>query len=152
MLGAFALGYLFGQVPGGWLGNRFGTRFAFAAVSILWSLCNVWSALVAGGVTAVGSRVAGAFAWLRSFPFLQSMPAVSAEIVPMATTRASLGILQGGLTPLSAKVLKDWIPLPHRGKSGACIGACMSIGGAFTLWLTGWLLDKGFGWRGIFHA
>lgn len=152
VLGAFALGYLFGQVPGGWLGNRFGTRFAFAAVSILWSLCNVWSALAGGDVTAWGSRVASSFTWLRSFRLLHFLPVVSAEIVPLATTRASLGFLQGGLSPISARILKDWIPLPHRGKSSACIAASMSVGGAFTLWLTGWLLDAGVGWRSIFHG
>jgi MFS family permease len=89
---------------------------------------------------------------LRSFRLLQFLAVLAAEIVPLATTRAALGVLQGGLTPISAKILKDWIPLQHRGKSSACIGACMSVGGALTLWLTGWLLDAGFGWRGIFHA
>ena len=37
---SFSLGYLFCQIPGGWLGNRFGTRFAFAFISIIWSLSN----------------------------------------------------------------------------------------------------------------
>ena len=34
IMSAFALGYLFCQVPGGWLGNRFGTRLAFAGISL----------------------------------------------------------------------------------------------------------------------
>ena len=70
----------------------------------------------------------------------------------MWASRFSLGIFQAGLTPLSAKILKDWIPLQNRGISSACIGACMSLGGAFTLWLTGWLLARDYGWRGIFNA
>lgn len=121
ILGAFSLGYFFFQVPGGWLGNRFGTRFAFAFISIVWSLCNVWSG-AASAFTA------------------------------LCASRFGLGAFQAGLTPLSAKILKDWIPQKNHGISSASIGACMSIGGAFTVWMSGELLDVGYGWRGIFYA
>ena len=121
ILASFSLGYLFFQVPGGMLGNRFGTRFAFAFVSAFWSLCNVWSGAVSGFVLLWASRF-------------------------------GLGALQAGLTPLSAKILKDWIPHKNHGISSAAIGACMSIGGAFTLLMTGELLQRGYGWRGIFYA
>lgn len=119
LMSAFALGYLLCQVPGGWLGNRFGTRFAFAALSILWSLCNA------------GSALASAFRL-------------------MWVSRFSLGVFQAGLAPVSAKILSDWIPLRERGVSSSVIGASMSIGGGFTLWLTGQLLEQGTGWRNIF--
>ena len=121
ILGGFSLGYLFFQVPGGLLGNRYGTRFAFAFVSVVWSLCNVWS----GAASAIGSLWASRFA---------------------------LGGFQAGLTPISAKILKDWIPTIHHGMSSAAITACMSIGGAFTLWMTGELLQVDYDWRAIFYA
>ena len=121
IMSAFALGYLFCQVPGGWLGNRFGTRLAFAGISFLWSLCNVWSGVVSAFYNLWASRFA-------------------------------LGVFQAGLTPLSGKILQDWIPLHHRGKSSSWIGASMSLGGAFTLWFTGWLLDREYGWRVIFNG
>ena len=121
IMSAFALGYLFCQVPGGWLGNRFGTRFGFACISFLWSLCNIWSGIV--------STLANLWA-----------------------SRFSLGIFQAGLTPISGKILQDWIPLRHRGKSSSWIGASMSLGGAFTLWFTGWLLQRDYDWRAIFNV
>ena len=121
IMSAFALGYLFCQIPGGWLGNRFGTRFAFAFISFLWSLCSVWTGAVSSFYNLWASRF-------------------------------SLGVFQAGLTPLSGKILKDWIPLKHRGKSSSCIGASMSVGGAFTLSLTGVLLVNGYGWRELFHV
>ena len=121
VLAAFSLGYLFFQVPGGLLGNRLGTRFAFAFISIFWSLCNVWS----------GAAVTLTSLW---------------------TSRFGLGAFQAGLTPLSAKILKDWIPHKNHGIASASIGACMSVGGAFTLWMTGKLLQGGYGWRIIFFA
>lgn len=119
LMGGFALGYLVCQVPAGWIGNRWGTRLTFAVLSVLWSLSNLWSALVSG---------------------LHSMWA----------SRLSLGIFQAGLTPLSAKILSDWMPLKWRGFSSALMTAAMSVGGAFALWLTGWLLARHVDWRTIF--
>ncbi len=121
LMSAFMVGYLLFQIPGGWLGNRLGTRAAFAILSICWSLCNLW--------TAAASMLSSL--WV---------------------SRLLLGVFQAGMTPLSAKILKDWIPLPNRGLSSAGIGAAMSLGGAATMGLTGWLLARGFGWREIFAA
>ena len=125
LMSAFAFGYLLFQIPGGWLGSRFGTRFGFAFISIFWSLCNAWTA----AVSMFGLMVASRF---------------------------FLGVFQAGLTPISAKILKDWIPQSVRGKNSAAIGACMSIGGAFTIAFTGWLIDAkrpwSLDWRWIFAA
>ncbi|MGE0375892.1 MAG: MFS transporter [Planctomycetaceae bacterium] len=121
LMSAFMLGYFLFQIPGGWLGNRIGTRAAFVLISVCWSLCNLWTA--------------------------------TASLLGMLwASRFMLGACQAGLTPLSAKIVKDWIPLANRGMSSAGIGAAMSLGGAFTLWLTGWLLSQDYGWRGIFAA
>lgn len=121
LMSAFALGYLLCQIPGGWLGNRFGTRFSFAFLSVFWSLCNAWSA-------------------------------IASAYKLMWASRFSMGLFQAGLVPVSAKILKDWIPLRWRGLSSATIAASMSIGGAFTMWLTGWLLARDCGWRTVFAA
>ncbi len=56
LMSAFALGYLLCQIPGGWVGNRFGTRLAFALLSIFWSLCNVWSAVASAFLALWASR------------------------------------------------------------------------------------------------
>jgi MFS family permease len=165
MMSAFSLGYLFFQIPSGWLGNRFGSRFTFAFISIVWSLCNVWTAAVSGQASIWAGRTAEIFASMRTFQFFGFhpfgyLPPIPAETIPMLSSRFSLGIFQAGLTPISSKIIKDWIPLRHRGISSACIGACMSLGGAFTMWLTGWLLEEkrgwqeifNYGWRGIFNA
>ena len=121
LMSAFGLGYLLFQIPGGWLGNRLGTRWALASLSICWSLCNIWS---------------GAASLLRV----------------MWASRFSLGVFQAGLAPISGKIVKDWIPLKQRGLTSAVIAASMSIGGAFTLSLTGWLLARGCPWRIIFFG
>ncbi|MBC8354400.1 MAG: MFS transporter [Planctomycetes bacterium] len=58
VLGAFSFGYLLCQVPGGWLGNRFGTRISLPILSILWSAFTVWTAAVSSLSQLFASRFA----------------------------------------------------------------------------------------------
>src|SRR5262249_50254725 len=39
VLGVWALGYLWFQLPGGWLGDRFGRRVMLPIYGLVWSLC-----------------------------------------------------------------------------------------------------------------
>ena len=43
---AFTSGYVLFQIPGGWLGQRFGVRAVWATLSVLWSLMTTWTASV----------------------------------------------------------------------------------------------------------
>lgn len=54
---AFSLGYLLAQVPGGWLGQRFGTRGVLALLSLAWSGCTMITASVYGLGAMVASRL-----------------------------------------------------------------------------------------------
>lgn len=57
IMGVFNIGYLVFQVPGGWLGNRFGARKALPLLSVAWSLCTTWTASVSAFASLVSSRV-----------------------------------------------------------------------------------------------
>lgn len=57
VLGVFSLGYFVFQIPGGWLGNRIGTRKAFSLISVIWSVCTVWSSLAFSWLSLLVSRV-----------------------------------------------------------------------------------------------
>jgi MFS family permease len=57
IMSIYGLGYLFFQNPGGWLGNRFGTRGALAGISVVWSVCTLWTAAVFGFGGLLFSRV-----------------------------------------------------------------------------------------------
>jgi len=69
--------------------------------------------------------------------------------MPLLVSRTAFGMAQAGLVPISAQVLRDWIPTSLRGTSSATIAASMSIGGAVTMGLTGVLL-KYIDWRTVF--
>lgn len=58
ILGAFSFGYLLCQVPGGWLGTRFGTRVSLPILSVLWSAFTVWTAAVSSLSQMIASRFA----------------------------------------------------------------------------------------------
>lgn len=46
LFGAFSLGYLLFQIPGGWVGQKCGTRFALPLCGLLWSLMTLMTAWV----------------------------------------------------------------------------------------------------------
>lgn len=74
LMSAFFLGYLLFQIPTGWLGNFIGTRAAFSLLAVMWSLCNLWS--------AIGS--AFALLWITRFSvgmFQAGLVPVSAKVV-----------------------------------------------------------------------
>lgn len=119
IFGAFSAGYFLCQIPGGWLGNRIGTRAALSSLSVLWSLLTVWTA-------------------------------AAASFVPLFCSRFAFGMAQAGLVPISARIVRDWIPDGRRGICSATIGAGMSVGGLITMGLTAWLM-KHLHWRDIFY-
>lgn len=67
ILGAFRLGYSCFQIPGGWLGDRFGPRRALTGIVLWWSTFTSLTAVVSGATTMLicrflfGVGEAGAF-------------------------------------------------------------------------------------------
>lgn len=45
VLAGFMVGYLWMQIPGGYLGSRFGARLVLPLICVGWSLCALWSGL-----------------------------------------------------------------------------------------------------------
>lgn len=119
VLGISYFGYCIFQVPGGWLGNRFGTRVALSGMNFLWSLLTICSAMVS-------------------------------TFIPLLLSRVAFGLAQGGLVPVTGKIIRDWLPESRRGFSSSVIGASMSAGGAIATALTGYLLTL-CDWQIIFY-
>jgi len=44
IFGAFYVGYMISQIPGGWLGTRLGARTALPILALIWSSANWWAA------------------------------------------------------------------------------------------------------------
>ena len=58
ILAVMSVGYFIFQIPTGWLGTRFGTRFALPALCVGWSLCTVWFAAASSYLTLLIARTA----------------------------------------------------------------------------------------------
>ena len=56
LYGAFSLGYLIFQVPGGWVGQKLGTRFALPIFAVLWSIMTIFTALAMTLPVLIGIR------------------------------------------------------------------------------------------------
>ncbi len=120
ILGGFFVGYIWTQIPGGWLGDRLGARVSLALISLLWSAFTFWT----------------------SWTDTEAM---------MRWSRIAVGLAEGGLFPIMAKVITDWFPLHRRGIASAVPTGCMSAGSVLAQGLTAMLLPL-MNWRTVFQA
>lgn len=116
--------YAIGQLPAGWLGQRFGTRRMLPVTIGLTSLC-------CGGVAMAATGSQFAAVWLMA------------------------GLMVAGIFPCCIQSITRWFPSDQRAFPSGSLGSSMSIGGAVSTALTGWLLvefatSDGGGWRTIF--
>jgi MFS transporter, ACS family, glucarate transporter len=74
---AFGWSYALGQIPGGWLLDRFGSKSVYGLSLFLWSLCTLLQAFV-GTLSAMGLAVVALFA-LRFTLGLVESPAFPAN-------------------------------------------------------------------------
>src|SRR5881396_2206780 len=126
---AFVLGYAVFQIPGGWMGDRWGSRAVLSGAVIWWS---VFTAL-----TAVAGTLPTA-AWLG----------VLGSLVLM---RFLIGVGEAAALPNFNRTVANWFPLRERGLGmGVSIGG-IGIGSAITPPLVAWMMVN-FGWQSTFYA
>ncbi|GKS58790.1 MFS transporter [Nitrospira sp.] len=126
---AFVAGYALCQIPGGWLGDRWGARRVLTAAIVWWSFCTAATATAATGSLAALVGVVGA----------------------LATTRFFLGVGESLALPNMNRAVADWLP-PREQSLG--IGLAISgvgLGAAITPPLTAWIMVN-FGWQTAFYV
>ena len=124
---AFVLGYALCQIPGGWLGDRWGARLVLTGALLWWSL---FTALTA---TAAILPLVGLLGTVGSF----------------AVVRFLLGVGEAVALPNFNRAVADWIPPSRRGLGiGIAIGG-IGVGAAVTPPLASWMMVN-FGWQTVF--
>ena len=125
---AFVLGYALLQIPGGWLGDRFGPRRVLT-VAIFW-----WSVFTA--VTAIAGEL-----------FLVSLLGIIGSFI---VVRVLIGAGEAAALPNRNRLVANWIP-PHEralaigiGGSGSMLGAALTPPLIVAIMLT-------LGWRAAFY-
>jgi MFS family permease len=116
---AFLLVYTIGMLPGGWLIDRLGPRWALAGMGIGLGLC--------GALTGV----LGVFGL-----------AVAALYVPLLLIRGLAGASSITLHPGAARAVSLWFPLSGRSFANGLVTAGALVGIAVTYPGFGWLTDR----------
>ena len=130
---AFVAGYVLFEVPGGWLGDRWGARAVLFRIVLCWS---VFTAATGGvkGITAVFTSKPGPERWLLA----------------MIAIRFLFGIGEAGAYPNIARALGRWFPFRERAKAQSFIWLSSRLGGAVAPTIIGGLMLFGGGWQRAF--
>ena len=130
---AFVAGYVLFEVPGGWLGDRWGARAVIFRIVLCWSL---FTAATGGvkGITALFSSKPGPEQWL----------------VAMIAIRFLFGVGEAGAYPNIARALGRWFPFHERATAQSFIWLSSRFGGAFAPTIIGGLTLLGGDWQRAF--
>ena len=124
---AFILAYGLFQVPGGWLGDRFGPRVVLAAAVIWWS----------------------AFTSLTALPHWFALALT--PVWSLMLIRFCLGAGEAAAWPNFNRTIANWIPAKERGFAASVPLTGGSLGAAVAPPLIAFVMLK-FGWEESFHV
>ncbi|WP_448208040.1 MFS transporter [Azospirillum sp. sgz302134] len=117
---AFGWAYVIGQLPGGWLLDRFGSKIVYAFSILTWSVFTLMQGFV--GFLAGGAAVAVLFA-----------------------LRFAVGLAEAPSFPGNSRVVAAWFPGHERATASAIFNSAQYFATVIFAPLMGWLTHS-FGW------
>jgi MFS family permease len=137
---AFIIGYLLLEVPGGWMGDRWGSRRVLAGIVLAWSLFTALTGCVWPFVLDSGLHLgAGSSA----------IPLVFSSLTAMLSIRFLFGLGEAGAFPNVTRVIRDWFPLDERASALGWVWTFARLGGALAPIVLSFLTLM-LGWRQAF--
>jgi len=121
---AFGWAYVAGQIPGGWLLDRFGSKKIYALSIFTWSLFTVLQGYV------------GEFG-------------ISTAIVALFMLRFLVGLAESPSFPGNARIVAAWFPTAERGTASAIFNSAQYFATVLFAPLMGWIVYR-FGWQHVF--
>lgn len=134
VFGAFALGYMIFEVPGGWMGDLWGPRRVITRIVLLWS---VFTALT------------GCIDQLLHLGLGVDLVTPVVVLWALVLVRFLFGCGEAGAYPNLARVVTNWFPVRERGLAQGTIWMSARLGGAIAPFVIGRLADV-VGWRAAF--
>lgn len=128
VLSAFSWAYVAGQIPGGLLLDRLGTKTMYGATLVLWSIATILVGFV-GHVTTDLSMALGLLFALRF----------------------ALGLIEAPSFPANSRVTVMWFPKEERGLATSLFASASYFAVAIFSPFAGWLTGK-YGWPAPFFA
>ncbi len=108
VLGSFFFAYALGQVPAGWLSDRFGARRMLPFYIVAWSLCTMLTGLATGFVMLMAARLIFGFAQAGCYPTAGSLIKRWTPL-PRRGTASSIVSFGGRLGGATAPLLTAWL-------------------------------------------
>ncbi|HET9402326.1 MAG TPA: MFS transporter [Candidatus Acidoferrales bacterium] len=127
VLSAFLLGYALLQIPGGWIGDRFGARNVLAGAIVFWSAFTACTGL-APRLMVFG--LSGVWSFMIA--------------------RFLVGAGEAATSPNGNKIVANWMGSAHRGTGASFTILGVGIGGAITPPFIAMLMQR-YGWRASFY-
>lgn len=121
---AFGWAYVLGQVPGGWLLDRFGSKRVYGAGIFLWSL----------------------FTFLQGFVGLLG---VQGALVALFVLRFLVGLFEAPSFPGNARIVAAWFPAAERGTASAVFNSAQYFATVLFAPLMGFIVFR-LGWPHVF--
>ncbi len=121
---AFGWAYVAGQIPGGWLLDRFGSKKIYALSIFTWSLFTVLQGYV------------GEFG-------------LSTAIVALFMLRFLVGLAEAPSFPGNARIVAAWFPTSERGTASAIFNSAQYFATVLFAPIMGWIVFT-FGWQHVF--
>ncbi len=121
---AFGWAYVLGQLPGGWLLDRFGSKRIYVLSLLGWSLVTLLQGFV-GLLTA------------------------AAAVVVLFTLRLLLGIAESPSFPGNSRIVSAWFPTAERGTASAIFNSAQYFALVLFSPIMGWITHA-FGWKWVF--
>ena len=121
---AFGWAYVIGQLPGGWLLDRFGSKKVYACSIFLWSFFTLLQGTV--GFFAGGTAVALLFG-----------------------LRFMVGAAEAPSFPANSRIVAAWYPATERGTASAIFNSAQYFATVIFAPLMGWIVHN-FGWHHVF--
>lgn len=130
---AFVAGYVLFEVPGGWLGDRYGARAVIFRIVLWWSLFTA----ATGGVK-----------WISTLFSTRAGP--EQWCIVLVAIRFLFGVGEAGAYPNIARTLGRWFPFRERATAQSFIWLCSRLGGALAPIIIGGLMLLAGGWQQAF--
>ena len=121
---AFGWAYVLGQLPGGWLLDRFGSRRVYISSLLAWSAVTLLQGLV--GWLSAGTAVATLFA-----------------------LRFALGLAESPSFPGNSRIVAAWFPNAERGTASAIFNSSQYFSLVLFSPIMGWITHA-LGWKYVF--
>ena len=123
---AFAWAYALGQIPGGWLLDKFGARRVYGCSLFLWSLFTMLQGTV-GWIGLVGASAA----------------------ITLFIMRFMLGLVESPAFPANNRIVSCWFPTRERGTASALFNSAQYMAVVVFAPLMAWLTHA-WGWEHVF--